>query len=113
MQIFEESEKLREDLVAISEKTRYKILLTLFASENPLSFSQLKELLPLTKEGQLDHHLKYLLDHNLIKNEKKVEYKRDEYRSFYSLNDRSLNLFQKLGLTKIKPEFQKLLKKST
>ncbi len=113
VQIFEKSESLRKDLEIISEKTRYKIMLTLFASENPLSFSQLKELLPLTKENQLDHHLKYLKEQNLIKNEKKESYKRDEYRSFYSLNERSLNLFQKLGLNKIKHKFQDLFNKIT
>lgn len=113
MQIFEESEELRNDLEIISEKTRYKILLTLFASEKPLSFSQLNELLPLTKENQLHYHLKYLKEHNLIKNEKKKTYKRNEFRSFYSLNKKSLNLFQKLGLTKVKPKFQALFKKLT
>lgn len=113
MQIFEESESLRKDLEIITEKTRYKIMLTLFASEKPLSFTQLKELLPLTKPNQLDHHLKYLKDHNLVKNEKKKEYKRNEFRSFYSLNERSLNLLQKLGLTKIKSKFHDLFKKLT
>lgn len=106
-------ERLRKDLKIMSEKTRYKILLTLFASEKKISFSQLKELLPLTEENQLSHHLKHLKDNNLINNEKRETYKRDEARSFYSLNERSLILFQKLGLTKIKPKFQALFKKLT
>jgi len=37
---------MRKELEIISEKTRYKILLTLLASEKSLSFSRLKELLP-------------------------------------------------------------------
>lgn len=113
MQIFKESESLRKDLEIMSEKTRYKILLTLFASEKSLSFSQLKELLPLTEENQLDYHLKHLKEQNLIKNEKKETYKRNESRSFYSLNERSLNLFQKLGLTKVRHKFQDLFNKIT
>lgn len=106
-------ERLRKDLEIMSEKTRYKILLTLFASEKKLSFSQLKELLPLTEGNQLDYHLKHLKEQNLIKNEKRETYKRNESRSFYSLNERSLILFQKLGLAKIKPKFQALFKKLT
>ncbi len=113
MQMFKDSENLRKDLEIISEKTRYKILLTLFASEKSLSFSQLKELLPLTKESLLDYHLKHLKENNLIKNSKKEVHKRNEYHSFYSLNERSLNLLQKLGIAKIKHKFQALFNKVT
>lgn len=65
------------------------------------------------KENQLDYHLKYLKDHDLVKNETKTKYKRDEYRSFYSLSNRALNLLQKLGLSEIKPKFHTLSKELT
>jgi len=111
MGISTDYEKLRKDLEVISEKTRYKLLLTLFASENPLSFSELIELLPSIQENTLNYHLKALRDHKFIKNQKKKEYKRSESRSFYSLSDKSLNLLKTLGLTNVKKEFQALFKK--
>jgi len=55
----------------VSEKTRYKILLTLFASEESLSFSQIKTLLPSIQENRLNYHLNVLKEGKLIKNEKK------------------------------------------
>ena len=113
MGISTDYEKLRKDLEVISEKTRYKILLTIFASENPLSFSELIELLPSIQENTLNYHLKTLRDNKFIKNEKKKEYKRSESRSFYSLSDKSLNLLKTLGLTNVKKEFQALFKKLT
>ncbi len=104
---------MRKDLEIISEKTRYKILLTLFASEQPLSFSQLKKLLSSVQENKLNYHLKILRENNFIKNEKKKEYKRNELRSFYSLNKRSIHLLGTLGLSNVKAEFQALFKKLT
>ncbi|MFX1377188.1 MAG: ArsR/SmtB family transcription factor [Promethearchaeota archaeon] len=106
-------EKIRKELDIISEKTRYKILLTLLASENSLSFSQLKKLLPSIPENSLNYHLKILKESNFIKNEKKMEYKRSEPRSFYSLSKKSIELLGNLGLTAVKEEFQALFKQMT
>jgi len=47
-------ENRRKELEIISEKTRYKILLTLLASETSLSFTRLKELLPSIQENNLN-----------------------------------------------------------
>jgi DNA-binding HxlR family transcriptional regulator len=104
---------MRKDLEIISEKTRYKILLTLLASEDPLSFSQLKELLPSIPENTLNYHLNILKEHKFIKNEKRSEYKRSEPRSFYSLHHKSVNLMENLGLMEVKKEFQALFKQMT
>ena len=92
-------EDRRKELEIISEKTRYKILLTLLASEKSLSFSRLKELLPSIPENNLNYHIKILKENDFIKNEKRMEYKRSEPRSFYSLNKRSIDLLESLGLT--------------
>jgi len=97
----------------VSEKTRYKILLTLFASEKPLSFSQLKMLLPSIQENRLNYHLNILKESKLIKNEKKKEYKRSEFRSHYTLSEKSTDLLNKLGLLDAKEDFQTLFKKLT
>lgn len=97
----------------MSEKTRYKILLTLFASEKPLSFSQLKTLLPSIQENRLNYHLNVLKEGKLIKNEKKKEYKRSEFRSYYALSEKSKDLLNKLGLLDAKEDFQALFKKLT
>lgn len=104
---------MRKDLEIISEKTRYKILLTLFVSEQALSFSQLKKLLSSVEENKLNYHLKILRENNFIKNEKKKEYKRNELRSFYFLNKRAKHLLETLGLSNIKTEFKALFKKLT
>ncbi|MFX0028802.1 MAG: winged helix-turn-helix domain-containing protein [Candidatus Hermodarchaeota archaeon] len=106
-------ENMRKELEIISEKTRYKILLTLLASEKSLSFSQLRDLLPSIPENSLNYHLKVLKDNNFIKNEKKVEYKRSEPRSFYSLSKKSINLLENLGLTAVREEFRALFKQMT
>jgi len=104
---------MRKELEIISEKTRYKILLTLLASEKSLSFSRLKELLPSIQENNLNYHIRILKENDLIKNEKKMEYKRSEPRSFYSLSQRSIDLLESLGLTDVKEEFQALFKQMT
>ncbi len=101
-------ENMRKDLEIISEKTRYKILLTLLASEKSLSFSNLKKLLPSIPDNNLNYHLSILKEQKFIKNEKRSEYKRTEPRSFYSLNEKSIQLLENLGLTAIKKEFQNL-----
>jgi len=106
-------ENMRKELELISEKTRYKILLTLLASEKSLSLSRLKELLPSIPENNLNYHLKILKENNFIKNEKRMEYKRSEPRSFYSLSKKSMNLLTTLGLTAVKEEFQALFKQMT
>jgi DNA-binding HxlR family transcriptional regulator len=106
-------ENMRKELELISEKTRYKILLTLLASEKSLSLSRLKELLPSIPENNLNYHLKILKENNFIKNEKRMEYKRSEPRSFYSLSKKSMNLLATLGLTAVKEEFQALFKQMT
>jgi DNA-binding HxlR family transcriptional regulator len=106
-------ENIRKELEIISEKTRYKILLTLLASEKSLSFSRLKELLPSIQENNLNYHIRILKENDLIKNEKKMEYKRSEPRSFYSLSQRSINLLENLGLTDVKEEFQALFEQMT
>ncbi|MFX1281480.1 MAG: winged helix-turn-helix domain-containing protein [Promethearchaeota archaeon] len=106
-------ENMRKELEIISEKTRYKILLTLLASEKSLSFSQLRELLPSIPENNLNYHLKVLKEKKFIKNEKKMEYKRSEPRSFYSLSKKSIELLENLGLTDVKAEFQALFKQMT
>ena len=105
-------ENKRQGLEFISEKTRYKILLTLLARE-PLSFSQLRELLPSIPENNLNYHIKILKENNFIKNKKVLEYKRSEPRSFYSLSDRSNELLKDLGLTNIKEELQALFEQMT
>ena len=104
---------MRRSLEIISEKTRYKILLTLLASEKSLSFSGLKELLPSIPENTLIYHINILKEENFIKNEKRNEYKRSEPRSFYSLNKKSITLLSSLGLTAVKKEFQDLFKQTT
>jgi len=104
---------MRKELKIISEKTRYKILLTLLASERLLSFSQLKELLPSIPENNLTYHIRILKENDLIKNEKRMEYKRSEPRSFYSLSQRSIDLLESLGLNDVKEEFQALFKQMT
>lgn len=106
-------EKMRKDLEIISEKTRYKILLTLLASKEKLSFSQLKELLPSIPDNSLNYHLNVLKEQDFIKNEKRTDYKRSEPRSFYSLSKRAISLLDDLGLTKVKEEFQVLFKQMT
>ncbi len=104
---------MRKDLEIISEKTRYKILLTLLASKEKLSFSQLKELLPSIPDNSLNYHLNVLKEQDFIKNEKRTDYKRSEPRSFYSLSKRAISLLDDLGLTKVKEEFQVLFKQMT
>jgi len=104
---------MRKELEIISEKTRYKILLTLLASEKSLSFSRLKELLPSIPENNLNYHIKILKENDFITNEKKMEYKRSEPRSFYSLSQRSIDLLENLGLTDVKEEFQALFEQMT
>jgi len=106
-------ENMRKELEIISEKTRYKILLTLLASEISLSFSRLKALLPSIPENNLTYHLKILKENNFIKNEKRMVYKRSEPRSFYCLSKKSLDLLTSLGLTSVKEEFQALFKQMT
>ncbi|MHA2009395.1 MAG: helix-turn-helix domain-containing protein [Promethearchaeota archaeon] len=106
-------ENMRKELEIISEKSRYKILLTLLASEKSLSFSRLKELLPSIPENNLNYHLKILKEKDFIKNEKRIEYKRSDPRSFYSLSNRSIKLLESLGLTAVKEEFQALFKQMT
>ncbi|MFW9826279.1 MAG: ArsR/SmtB family transcription factor [Candidatus Thorarchaeota archaeon] len=106
-------ENKRKELEIISEKNRYKILLTLLASEKSLSFSRLSELLPSIPENNLNYHLKILKDNNFIKNEKRIGYQRSEPRSFYSLSKKSMELFRSLGLTAVKEEFQALFKQMT
>jgi len=111
MNIPQDYKDLRKHLELISEKTRYKILLTLFASEKPLSFSELKSVLPSIQDNSLHYHLSVLKENNLIKNRKKKDYKRSEDRSFYSLNEKSLRLLDQLGLSKAKKEFHVLFEK--
>ncbi|TFG16633.1 MAG: ArsR family transcriptional regulator [Promethearchaeota archaeon] len=106
-------ERLRKDLEIVSEKTRYKILLTLLASGNKLSFNQLRELLPSVPDNNLNYHLSVLKEKNLIKNEKRSEYKRSESRSFYSLSKRAIDLLDNLGLKAVKKEFQALFEQMT
>ena len=113
MKISKNYENLRRDLEIISEKTRYKILLTLLASKKSLSFSKLRELLPSIPDNSLNYHLNILKEEEFIKNEKRSEYKRTETRSFYSLNDKSINLLDNLGLTAVKKEFQDLFEQMT
>ncbi len=105
-------EDKRQELEFISEKTRYKILLTLLAKQ-PLSFSQLRNLLPSIPENNLNYHIKILKENDFIKNKKVAEYKRSEPRSFYSLSDRSDQLLKVLGLTNVKEELQALFEQMT
>lgn len=101
-------ENKRKDLVFISEKTRYKIILTLLAEER-LSFIQLRNLLTSIPENNLNYHIKILKENGFIKNKKIQEYKRSEPRSFYSLSNRSLELLENLGLTNVKKELHALV----
>jgi len=105
-------ENKRKGLEFISEKTRYKILLTLLAKE-PLSFSKLRELLPSIPENNLNYHIKVLKENDFINNKKVSEYKRSEPRSFYSLSNRSKELLKDLGLTEVKEELQALFEQMT
>ena len=105
-------ENKRKGLEFISEKTRYKILLTLLAKE-PLSFSELRDLLPSIPENNLNYHIKILKENDFLKNKKVSEYKRSEPRSFYSLSDRSKELLEELGLTDVKEELQALFEQMT
>ncbi|MBY8989047.1 MAG: helix-turn-helix transcriptional regulator [Candidatus Lokiarchaeota archaeon] len=105
-------ENKRKGLEFISEKTRYKILLTLLAKQ-PLSFSELRDLLPSIPENNLNYHIKILKENDFINNKKVSEYKRSEPRSFYSLSDRSNELLKDLGLTDVKKELQALFEQMT
>lgn len=105
-------ENKRIGLEFISEKTRYKILLTLLAKE-PLSFSELRDLLPSIPENNLNYHIKILKENDFLKNKKVSEYKRSEPRSFYSLSDRSMELLKDLGLTDVREELQALFEQMT
>ena len=105
-------ENKRKDLEFISEKTRYKIILTLLAEES-LSFIQLRDLLSSIPENNLNYHIKMLKENGFLKNKKVQDYKRSEPRSFYSLSNRSLELLQDLGLTDVKQELHALLHSST
>ena len=105
-------ENKRKGLEFISEKTRYKILLTLLAKE-PLSFSELSALFPAIPENNLNYHIKILKENDFLKNKKVSEYKRSEPRSFYSLSDRSMELLKDLGLTDVKEELQALFEQMT
>jgi len=105
-------ENKRKGLEFISEKTRYKILLTLLAKE-PLSFSELRDLLPSIPENNLNYHIKILKENDFLKNKKVLEYKRSEPRSFYSLSNRSKTLLKDLGLADVKEELQALFEQMT
>jgi len=105
-------ENKRKGLEFISEKTRYKILLTLLAKE-PLSFSELRNLLPSIPENNLNYHIKILKENDFLKNKKVSAYKRSEPRSFYSLSDRSKVLLKELGLTDVKEELRALFEQMT
>ena len=72
-------EKMRKELEIISEKTRYKILLTLLASKEKLSFSQLNELLPSIPENNLNYHL------NILKKAGMIEGKQQGYYIIYHI----------------------------
>lgn len=100
--------KIREGMEILSEKSRYKIILTLLASRGPLSFSQLKKKLPSIAENNLNHHLIVLKDNGFVENMKKEGAKRDEPRSFYLLSEKTLDLLIKLGLGEIKHELSDL-----
>ncbi len=54
-----------------------------------------------------------LKEQEFVKNEKRVDYKRSEPRSFYSLSKRAISLLDNLGLTEVKEEFQALFKQMT
>ena len=101
-------EERRKDLEFISEKTRYKIILTLLA-EDSLSFIQLRNLLSSIPENNLNYHIKILKENGYIKNKKVQEYKRSEPRSFYSLSDHTIGLLEDLGLNDLKREFHALI----
>jgi len=49
----------------------------------------------------------------IISEEKKMEYKRSEHRSFYSLSKKSIDLLGTLGLNAVKEEFRALFKQMT
>jgi len=105
-------ENRRKDLEFISEKTRYKIILTLLAEES-LSFIQLRNLLTTIPENNLNYHIKMLKENGYLKNKKVQDYKRSEPRSFYSLSKHSLELLHDLGLTNVKQELHALLHSTT
>ena len=108
MKLPQKFENKRKDLEFISEKTRYKILLTLLAEES-LSFIQLRNLLTSIPENNLNYHIKILKENGYIKNKKVQEYKRSEPRSFYSLSNCSVELLEDLGLTNVKNELHALV----
>jgi DNA-binding HxlR family transcriptional regulator len=103
-----EFENKRKDLEFISEKTRYKIILTLLA-EDSLSFTQLRNLLTSIPENSLNYHIKILKENGYIKNKKVQEYKRSEPRSFYSLSNHTKGILEDLGLSDLKKEFHALI----
>ncbi|MFX0011232.1 MAG: winged helix-turn-helix domain-containing protein [Candidatus Hermodarchaeota archaeon] len=112
MKLSSKFENKRKDLEFISEKTRYKILLTLLA-EDSLSFTQLRDLLSSISENNLNYHIKILKENGYIKNKKVQDYKRSESRSFYSLSNHTIELLHDLGLTNVKRELHALLHSST
>jgi len=101
--------ELREALRLVSEENRYRIVLTLYASEKPLSFKQLQELTGLNP-GSLRHHLLRLIDANLVENVKTGKNPRKP-RSFYRLTKKCLELLEKIEVTKYEEEIKELFLK--
>lgn len=114
MKIFEGFEEFRKDLEILSHKTRYKILLTLFACGEEMSFDWLEKVLPRTGSNELEYHLRRLKDHGLIKSRNAIIAREGGVvLTFYTLSVRSQKLFRELGLARMKDKFRALFEELT
>jgi DNA-binding MarR family transcriptional regulator len=109
LEVYEEK---RELLETISERTRFKIVLTLLASPSPLSFSQLLSLLNLNP-GTFKAHLDRLMGANLITKETIPAKSRDQPRTFYRLTEKGLKLLEEAGMLKAREDLRSLFTKMT
>lgn len=109
LEVYEEKRVLLE---TISERTRFKIVLTLLASPNPLSFSQLLSMLNLNP-GTFKAHLDRLMKANIITKEMVQAKSRDQPRTFYRLTEKGLKLLEDAGVLKAREELRSLFIKMT
>lgn len=109
LEVYEEK---RELLEVICEKTRFKIVLTLLASQNPLSFSQLLILLNLNP-GTFKAHLDRLTKAGVITKKTLQAKGRDQPRTFYQLTEKGLKLLEDTGLLAAREELRNLFVKMT
>lgn len=110
-EVFNEIEDVRRLFELICEESRFKILITLFASETPLSFNQLQQLTGLNP-GTLSKHLEKLINAKIIE-KYKTSNNPKQLRSFYKLTDKGVEILRKIGLDRYEQELKELFKTLT